>query len=273
MTIKSLEQTPFNVLMECFLAAFENYYVKMPVDYQFYEARWRRAKVSFSDSYGMFDGDKLVGFMIHAVDERNGNRIAFNTGTGVLPEYRGQRIVQQLYDHCIPILKKKGITMLALEVITENERAVKAYSKVGFSITKRYQCYSGAFQVQNNQANYELRKIAQNDLDWNVLNQSHYSWDNHIKTLKNGDYDYFVVSKRTKDVAYFVIDSHNGYVAQFDVFENITENWDALFNAIGSVSETIRINNVDERLISKTHYLEKIKLKNTVDQFEMEMSI
>ena len=89
MIVKNLEKIEFDIIVDCFLKSFENYYVKLPTDKNYYKNRWRLAKVDYALSYGMFDDEKLVGFIISAIDKRNGEKIAFNTGTGVLPEYRG----------------------------------------------------------------------------------------------------------------------------------------------------------------------------------------
>ncbi len=273
MVIKNLYAIPFATLMECFLKAFEGYFVTMPADPEYYRERWKRAKVDYSLSYGMFDNEALVGFIIHAIDERNGHKTAFNTGTGVIPEYRGKRIVHSLYEHAIPELQKEGVSLCALEVITKNEKAIKAYEGIGFTITKRYKCYSGSFNVKTETSDYELEKVAASYFNWETIDQKVYSWDNHIETLQKGTYDYYVVSLQNKPIAYFIIDPKSGYVAQFDVFENDPPHWTRLFSAIQTLSENIRINNVDERLQSKVNYLDIIALKNTVDQFEMELSI
>ena len=65
---------------------------------------------------------------------------AFNSGTGVVPKYRGRRIVKQLYDFAIPELLKRGVEKCGLEVIKENEKAIKAYRRVGFEIIKILKC-------------------------------------------------------------------------------------------------------------------------------------
>ena len=69
------------------------------------------------------------------------------------------------------------------------------------------------------------------------------------------------------------MDPTRGYIAQFNVYEDSKEHWDSLFAAIQSISTSVRINNVDERLTSKIEYLKHIQLKNTVNQYEMEMAI
>jgi hypothetical protein len=62
-------------------------------------------------------------------------------------------------------------------------------------------------------------------------------------------------------------------LAQFDTFCNTNDNWIRLFTAIKNISGAIKINNVDESLTDKIHYLNYFGLKNTVDQFEMEMKL
>ena len=138
----------------------------------------------------MFDKGKLVGFIIHAIDKRNGDYIAFNTGTGVVPEYRGTKIVQSIYEYAIPELKKEGITKCVLEVITENHKAINAYQGVGFNICKHLKCYNGTISLKEH--NPQIIDTTYQNMNWNTLpNQKLYSWDNQNKCLENGNYNYY----------------------------------------------------------------------------------
>ncbi len=275
MEVKSLIDIDFSMLMECFLKAFKGYFVKMPTDHEYYEERWRMANVKLAMSYGMFENEKLVGFIINAIDERNGNWIAFNTGTGVLPEYRGQHIVSSIYQYAIPDLKKHGITKCRLEVIKDNAIAIKVYERIGFKITKNYKCYNGNIILKEAFTDFELKKVDNSYYDWNTLNQENYSWDNQFNTVEKGSYNYYVIYVNGKMDSYFIINPNNGYLAQFNTLNNSLDidSWNVLFNGIKLVSDTIKINNVDERLIGKIHFLNKIGLQNTVDQYEMEFNI
>ena len=275
MTIKKLDSISFLTLIDCFLNAFENYFVKMPTDPAYYEERWKAAKVRYDLSYGMFKDEKLVGFIINAIDEREGNLIAFNSGTGVIPEYRGQRIVNSIYQYAIPDLLKNKVSRCRLEVIKDNAIAIKAYTKIGFEITKSYKCYSGTIQLSHIISDFELKKVDAQYFDWSqgLANQALYSWDNHIQAIKQGSYHFYAVLLNGVLNSYFVINPKNGYVAQFDVVQNSEENWTRLFTAIHRIHETIKIINVDEQLIRKIAFLSKIELDNTVDQYEMELRL
>ncbi len=273
MTVKPLTHIPFNTIITCFLNAFEHYFVKMPVDPDYYKKRWEAAKVNFDLSYGMFDDEKLTGFIIHGIDNRNGRRIAFNTGTGVLPEYRGRKIVKSIYEYALPDLAQKGITASVLEVIKENEVAIKAYKSVGFTICKHYKCFKGKINPENNHP-VHLKEIDPKAMDWNSLDNQHtYSWDNHSNSVKEGNYRYFQSWHQEYLESYVIMTPLNGYIAQFDLLKPGEGAWERLFSGIRSISETVRINNVDERLTEKINCLKAIGLENTVDQYEMELRI
>jgi ribosomal protein S18 acetylase RimI-like enzyme len=107
--------------------AFDGYFVKMPDSLDYWATRFKQARVNYHYSFGVFDASRLVAFIIQGMDIHDGQLTAFNTGTGVLPAYRGQKLVDRLYDHAIPRLKERGIQKCQLEVIQENERAIRVY--------------------------------------------------------------------------------------------------------------------------------------------------
>ncbi len=271
MEVKSLDTVGFSVLMDCFHSAFDNYYVKMPTDNDYYKERWAMAGVQLNLSYGMFENDHLVGFIINAIDTRGGVVVAFNTGTGVLPEYRGQRIVRSIYEFAIPRLKKYGVTVCQLEVIKDNTPAIKAYQNIGFSISKNYKCYQGAIEIDAAINDYLLEKVDSQYFDWDMFQQSEYSWDNHLNTIVKGSYHYYCITIDGHEDSYFVINPESGYVPQFKVLNHSNNNWIRLFAGIQTISKTIKINNVDEKLTEKIEALKKVGMTNTVDQYEMEL--
>ena len=273
MIVKKLENIEFDIIVDCFLRSFENYYVNVPTDKNYYKRRWEMAKVDYALSYGMFDGENLVGFIIHAIDDRNGKRIAFNTGTGVLPEYRGKRIVKSIYDFALPDLRINGIEKCALEVILENTKAIKAYQRIGFEMCKTFNCFSGEIQLDSNEK-IELNEVDHDAFDWEGLpNQHLYSWDFHSEVLKNGDYQYYQVINDDRVESYFVVDPRTEYLAQFEILNKSEGCWNRLFTGIKEVSNSIKIINVDTRLKQKIDFIYSIGLTNTVNQYEMEMNL
>jgi len=273
MTIKNLSNTSFDALLDCFLLDFENYYVKMPTDRNHYKKRWKAAKVDFNLSYGMFDKEKLVGFIIHAVDKRNGVLIAYNTGTGVIPEYRGKRIVKSIYEYALKDLEHNGIEKSTLEVITENKIAIRAYKSIGFEICKRYKCYFGNIKIESDDE-CELKEMALQNIDWKKLpNQQFYSWDFQKETILEGNYTFYQILNNKEPESFFIINTEKQFLAQFDLLNTENKGWKRLFLAIKQVLDPFRINNVDDRLKDKIDNLSLFGLENSVDQYEMELEV
>ena len=164
MIVRNLSNISLEEILDAFLLAFENYFVPMPVEKEYYENRWKVARVDYNLSYGMFDGNKLVGFIIHAVDKRRGQLMAFNTGTGVIPGYRGKRIVQSIYDQALKDLKHHSIEKSTLEVITKNEIAIRTYQKVGFNVYKYFKCFNGTLKLDPPELP-EIREVDLKDVE------------------------------------------------------------------------------------------------------------
>ena len=276
MQIKTLNKIDFGDLVACFNEAFAEYFVKMPTSIDYWEKRWKAARVDYSLSFGMFDDGKLVGFIVNGIDYKNELLTAFNTGTGVLPAYRGKKIVKQLYDFSIPVLVGRGIQNCALEVITKNTQAVKAYESAGFEITKTLICYSGElrdFQLSG----ITTKPVPFEKIPWEkLINQQFYSWDNLKKAIEilKDEFRFFYVFEKDKEVGYFILNPNNGYLAQFEWLKNNDNHSpQKLFEGIRQINAKIRINNIDARLEAKIEAVETAGLKNTIDQYEMELLI
>lgn len=100
-----------------------------------------------------------------------------------------------------------------------------------------------------------------------------YSWDNQNESLESGNYNYFQVLVNNQVDSFFAINPENGYIAQLEVLINKNTSWNTLFSVIQSMHKEVKINNIDDRLTDKTNAVESVGLKNTVNQYEMELNI
>ena len=191
MKITSLTSTKLSEITKSFNAAFSDYIIQFTATEEYLQNRWEAAGVNYDLSFGAFIDEKLVGFIIHGIDNWNGLKTAFNVGTGVIPEQRGKKIVKKLYNYAIPILKSHGIEQCRLEVIQNNEKAVKAYQSIGFKEERELL----GFTYKCNHLQYERYPVSQiqlkikNDIrniDWNILKSFwdfEPSWENSISCL------------------------------------------------------------------------------------------
>jgi GNAT superfamily N-acetyltransferase len=221
----------------------------------------------------MFDKGKLVGFILHAIDERNGMLTAFNTATGVIPEYRGKRIVKSIYEYALNDLQQNGIEKSVLEVITKNDIAIQCYESVGFKVCKKYKCYSGNIKMDDSDE-FEIKEVSFKAINWEELpNQQFYSWDFQKETVVERGYIFYQVLNKEEPESFFIIDPESQYLAQFDILNTENKGWKRLFSAIMQVSTSVKIINVDERLKDKVNNIGLLGLDNSVDQYEMELTI
>ncbi len=272
MHVKNLTDSSFEDIVTCFLKAFANYYVEFPSDKEYFRQRWELSGIRYDLSYGMFHNSRLVGFILHGVEKRDGHFTAFNLATGVIPEYRGRKVTQAIYHFALLDLKRNGVTKSRLEVIKANEYAIRAYNSIGFQITRHYKCFSGTIRLQK-PMRFELIETAIADFDFGLIpDQRDYSWENRRESIQGGDFICYQVLNGSTVEAVFIINKL-GYIPQFEVFVEDDEAWSRLFAAISSISEKIKINNVDERFKSKIKQLQNFGLNNTIDQYEMELLI
>lgn len=275
MEIRDLSTTDLEDIVFAILMAFEGYFVTMPSDPVYWEKRFQAARVDWTCSFGMFEEELLIGFIINGIDNKGKEKVAFNTGTGVMPKYRGQKIVDQLYAYAFPILNAKNVTICALEVIQENARAIRVYERIGFSITKEYQCYKGKLTKSFN-------KVAVVEVEFDEISSLHsnvYAWDHMNQAINasvEGTYTcYEVLSSLTQEkIGFFVLNVQTGYLPQFEIYNpSQKEDWELLFDGIAQINRGLRINNVDAQRKDVVQALLQAGLENTINQYEMERKL
>ena len=270
MKIRNLVGISLAELIDCLLQAFSGYYVKMPSDLEYWGSRFKAARVDPQLSFGMFDEQQLVGFIINGIDQHNNQLTAFNTGTGVLPDYRGKSTVDHLYAHALPIFRNYGIQKCMLEVIRENDRAIKVYERIGFELKRNLYCFGG--DLEKNSEGVGLLKADFKEVMQRYPDKHHlYSWDFTWEAILRGGEavaTYVVQNEHGKEVGYFCFNERAKMLARI---ETANGTYDDILNALSSITSSCKINNVDESRQDLMTHLKSHGLRNSVNQFEMEM--
>jgi ribosomal protein S18 acetylase RimI-like enzyme len=285
MIIANLTSTNLSEITRSFNAAFSDYIIQFTATEEYLENRWEAAGVNFNLSFGAFINGKLVGFIIHGIDNWNGLKTAFNVGTGVIPEHRGKKIVKKLYNYALPILKSHGIEQCRLEVIQNNEKAVKAYKRVGFKEERELL----GFTYKCNQIQYEIAPVRQiqlkikNDImniDWNKVKafwDFEPSWENSISCLmrKFENYQFLGLLRKESLIGYAIINPKTGYIPQFALAEKERCKGYAyyLFQKLTLISNQLAVINVDKQSLDTLSFLKSFGFKEFVSQFEMEKKL
>jgi ribosomal protein S18 acetylase RimI-like enzyme len=114
-----------------FEKAFENYQIPIIFHRESHVTKWKEEGLRWDLSFGIYQDEDLVGFILHGIQ---GGKL-WNIATGVLENFRGG-LISRVYPSLFQELSQK-YSRIYLKVLITNERALKAYTKVGFRITHR----------------------------------------------------------------------------------------------------------------------------------------
>lgn len=276
MQIKNLSQIPFTAIVDCFNHSFEDYIVTFPKqEAPYFQNRWKAARVDYELSFGAFVEDQLVGFFITGIDRWQDKLTAFNMGTGVLPAFRGQRIVKQLYEFAFPFFQKKGVEQCLLEVIIGNDKAIRAYQSVGFEIERTLHCFTGTLEKREDTVLPPLRFRKTAVPRWKkYLSLQPYrpSWEQNAAAidLARKDYEYWEFYENDQLIGYFIGNPTTGAVPQIGMAPG---RWldmgPMLFTRIATRIGKVKIINVESTATDLIGMIKRRKLANILDQYEM----
>ncbi len=181
MEFRTLAHSSKESIVEVFNQAFSDYAVPVKSSVEKLNYQINVEKVDLSFSIGAFDGNALVGFILHAIDQRPKGLMAYNAGTGVIPSQRGKGLTKEMYANILPTLKKRNFKSINLEVISDNTPALKSYQAAGFVTQRILNCYKG--EIKENLPHKELTIGLSKQLDHNfLLENKTYSltWQNYM---------------------------------------------------------------------------------------------
>ena len=146
MIIKKLSQCTLDEVLTAWNDGFEGYLVPIKLNLDVFLARLVGEGLSPDQSIVVFDENKPVGILLNGFRTIDGEKIAWNGGTGVATDYRGKGVSRALMDETLAIYEQENVEIATLEVIKENERAIKLYEKYGYEISDRLLFISGDYK-------------------------------------------------------------------------------------------------------------------------------
>jgi len=242
--------------------------------------------VRFDFSVGAFDGEKMVGFTMNAIGEWNGRRTVYDSGTGVVPNYRRQGISRNMFDFILPVLRENKIEQYLLEVIADNEPAVKLYQNLGFETARRLSVFKRKeVGLVTEKLNEEMEIKEIETLDWNLL-ESFYtyspSWQNSTASIKRSLLDATIFKTflglylTGKFVGYGIVFHNSGNVPQLAIAGDYRgRNFGrALLNALQKrIEKPLFVTNVDERAKDIAAFLKANNFSLLTTQYEMMLKL
>lgn len=276
---RTLKDITPDTLLEVFNASFADYIVPLQLTRDQLERKLLGDAVDPGLSVGAFEGDDMIGFILHGVNMLNGEPAVYNAGTGVKPAFRGQQATGGMYRFILPELKARGIAMALLEVIDSNLPAIRSYKAVGYTVRRELLCFKGSPQLPEKNPGVVVKEIEAPD--WAYL-QTFWdwapTWQNSITALHNiGKAQPTIgIYENGRVIAYANYNPQNNRIAQIAV--------DKTFRGRGLAKELFRyiyqaqempcsIINVDAGAAATIGFLRSVGLEHYITQYEMEMKL
>lgn len=161
-TYKLMSSLSFDEAHLLFNRGFEGYMMPMNLPLDTFIGRFGNDGLSPALSIVAFDGAKPIGFVLQGIREVDGQKISWNGGTGIIPEYRGRKLGAALMEEAEKILIEHRVSTATLEALSENKAAIALYEKCGYKIVDDllFLRSNGIVDAQlPNLEGYELQRI------------------------------------------------------------------------------------------------------------------
>ena len=216
-TVQSLACVDLQTLRNCFNSAFKNYYKPVQLSRDQFAEKLITEAIDLKLSFGIFEADELVGFILNGIDIAANQKIAYNAASGILPEYRGYKLSYPLFEENIQQLKQAGVNKIILEVIEQNEAALKVYQHFGFTVTRKLNTYCGK-PLLRDLLPVEIETMPAPD--WDLIKRScewKPSWQYSTNCIKRAQSNYTlqVATSNNQAVAYCFANFTTGTIAHF----------------------------------------------------------
>jgi len=222
MEYRSLESITRPQLLDAWNGGFADYAVPMTMTEESLTRLLTARGYQPHVSAGAFDEGRLVGFVLNGLRPWRGAMTGYDTGTALLPDYRGKGIAKATMALALDLLRAAGATQYLLEVIQTNTPAVELYTKQGFGITREFPCLRRRHPVGET-ATWDTQWVAPfSPAQWReaeALWEVDPSWQSSPDTLlvTPEPLEYAVVRQGDALVGYGIFSTRSGTIAQMAV--------------------------------------------------------
>ncbi|MCP4046878.1 MAG: GNAT family N-acetyltransferase [Gammaproteobacteria bacterium] len=281
---KYLTEDDFPEAHATMVEAFSDYQLDM--SYMTSERSWLRnlkSGVHYDCSVGAYDGEKMVGFTFVGLDDWQGEKAAFDAGTGIIPGYRGQGMAKAMFEFILPRLRERGVSTFLLEVLKPNKAAIRAYTKTGFKPTREFACYDllkSSYVVENSVVSvFEVRDIENSGVqEFETMVDWQPSWEHSFTGMDR-------IADNLISLGAFSGGQCVGILVYYPLLQWVmclvvlpdfrrrgvaSSLLKALMEDLPEAVDTVKINNIDRSDKAMLAFFEKAGATLVIDQFEME---
>jgi ribosomal protein S18 acetylase RimI-like enzyme len=278
--ISSLESVSIAEMHAVFNVAFKKYPISINLNQEDFKRKFfAKLQLDRRHSAGAFENDRLVGFIYQTIGYHNNNKVAYNGGTGVLPDHRGKHLTARMYDYLQEFCSGLGLAYFLLESITHNAPAVKIYRKCGFYVSRLLRCFFLEKEFlpkikTTSNVTYEVMPV----IKWEMIKDPDVcrpGFEEQIDQLKRNQSLYTMVVAYAEGIQAGVLlfDRESGRVSYLCVDTNYRRQGMAagLLRKMAELTyaPVIAAINIDERASDLSGFFRRLTFENRFDQYEM----
>ena len=275
-----LRADEFSVVHKTFVAGFADYIIQFELTERQFQNHITLNNVDLDRSAGCFDGERPIGLSLNGFGTWEGKSTVYDAGTTVIPEYRRRGISRAMFDWMIPMFTAEGYKQFLLEVITNNDPAVRLYELLGFQKTRELLLLECPPEIPLDQRppppGVEIREIHRHE---NIPNTEFWdgkpSWQNSLEAI-----DRSVRVKRfigafigEQCVGYIVFAPGVGRLAQLAVHRDHRRKGIAtrLLREMqkDARGQKLHVINLDEAMTEAVVFFQNLGFTKVLAQFEM----
>lgn len=205
-TFKRVSSLSFEEAAQLFNEGFKHYFTEITLTVDALVKKIANEGLSPEHSVVAYDQSTPIGFVLNGFRTINGQKVSWNGGTGIIPEYRGKGVGKELIKACYDIYKEEGVDLCLLEAISENKRAIKLYENMGYSVFEELTILvnnqalpNGAFSCDNK---YEWQHAIPQDVQCLSFHNPMTAWQTQAPSVKDGEA--VIVKENGETVGYAV---------------------------------------------------------------------
>ena len=276
--VKTLEQTSLDSIGYSFQEAFKDY----PSRWDRHELETLLNRRGFKPelSFGIFEENEMVSFILNGIGMFNGLKTAYDSGTGTLQKYQGRGYASQILRHAVPVLQEHGIQHYLLEVLKDNEPAIALYRKMGFTISREFNYFRQDKEYITRSAPSSEFRIAEIGIPDAEVVKAFWdfqpSWQNHFDALTrplSGTFLGFGAFKDQSLVGYCIIDIASGDLSQIAVHRDFRRKGagSSLLNTALEQNQypSLKVVNTEVHCTSITGFMKSRNIQLQAKQLEM----
>jgi GNAT superfamily N-acetyltransferase len=135
--IRRLSESSFAESLQLWNEGFQGYFVDLTMSLERYLDRLHGDGISPRHSLVALCDGKPAGFLLNAIRNNNGQKVAWNGGTGISPEFRRKGVGKELVRAALELYRTESVLSASLEAIDSNKPAIELYQQFEYDVTER----------------------------------------------------------------------------------------------------------------------------------------